>query len=121
MDTVLTYRSLCYGYRITDTSRFGNILLLFLLVLTCQISVPALTPGTMQYTFVDDEVEAAPIYRCDGKASQPKRPHENHGLCMESIPTQMENQCKQQMQSLVVPAQESLVNASKMQGTQKCM
>ena len=40
MDTVLTYRSLCYGYRITDTSRFGNILLLFLLVSTCQISTP---------------------------------------------------------------------------------
>ena len=37
---ILTYMSLCNGYRIAYTSRFGNILLLFLLVLTCQISAP---------------------------------------------------------------------------------
>ena len=30
----------------------------------------------MQYTIVDDNVEVAPIYRCDGKAPQPTRPHE---------------------------------------------
>ena len=29
-----------------------------------------LQPGTMQFTIVDDEVEAAPIYRCDGRAKQ---------------------------------------------------
>ena len=80
-----------------------------------------LTPGTTQYTFVDDDVEAALIYRYNSKASQPTRPHENHGLCMECIPTWMESRCKQQMQSLVVPAQGSLVNTSKIQGTQKCM
>ena len=45
-----------------------------------------LQPGTMQYTFVNDDVEAAPIYRCDGKASQPTRPCENHSLHMECIP-----------------------------------
>ena len=46
----------------------------------------------MQYTIVDDNVEAAPIYRCDGKAGQPiVRPHENHDLHMEWAPTQMEN------------------------------
>ena len=27
-----------------------------------------LQPGTTQYTNVDDDVEAAPIYRCDGRA-----------------------------------------------------
>ena len=43
LNTVFTYRSLCNGYRITYTRRLGNILLLFLLVLTCQISVPTLT------------------------------------------------------------------------------
>ena len=53
-----------------------------------------LTPDTMQYTFVDDDVETASIYRCDGKASQPIRPHENHGLHMEHIPTWTESQCK---------------------------
>ena len=85
--------------------------------LACQ----PLTPGTMQYTIADDDVEAAPIYRCNGRASQAIRPHENHGLHMEHIPTQMESRCKQQMQSLVVPAQGSLANMTKIQGTQKCM
>ena len=85
--------------------------------LVCQ----PLQPGTMQYTIVDDDVEATPIYRCDGMASQPTRPQKNHGLHMENIPTWMESQCKQQMQLLVVPAKGSLVNTSKIQGTQKCM
>ena len=74
----------------------------------------------MEYTIVDDGVEAAPIYRCNGKAPQPTRPCENYGLHIEHIPTSMESLCKQQMQSLVVPAQGSLVNTSKIQGTQKC-
>ena len=52
--------------------------------------------GTMQYTIVDDDVEASSIYRCNAKASQPRRPHKNHGLHIEHIPTQMESQCKQQ-------------------------
>ena len=67
-----------------------------------------LQPGTTQYTIVDDDVEAAPIYRCDGcdgKTPQPIRPYENHGLHMEHIPTWTGSQCKQQMQSLVVPTQ----------------
>ena len=72
--------------------------------------------GTMQYTIVDDDVEEAPIYRCNGKASQPTGPHENHGLGMEHIPTWTESWCKQQTQSLVVPAQGPLVNTSKIQG-----
>ena len=79
-----------------------------------------LQPGIMQYTFVDDDVEAVPIYRCHGKTSQPIRPCKNHGLHIEHIPTWMESRCKQQIQSLVVPAQGSLVNTSKIQGTQKC-
>ena len=62
-----------------------------------------LQPGNMQYTIVDDDVEVAPIYRCDGKVSQPTRPHENHGLAIEHLPTWMESQCKQQLKSLVVP------------------
>ena len=41
----------------------------------------------MQYAIVDDDVEAAPIYRCDDKAPQPTRPHKNHSLCMEQVPT----------------------------------
>ena len=36
-------RSLCNGYRITHTSRIRYVLLLLLLVLTCQISTPTFT------------------------------------------------------------------------------
>ena len=36
-----------------------------------------LQPGYMWYTIVDDNVEVALIYRCDGKEPQPTRPHEN--------------------------------------------
>ena len=50
----------------------------------------------MQYTIVDDNVEVAPIYRCDGKEPQPTRPYENHGLAVEHLPTWPESQCKQQ-------------------------
>ena len=46
----------------------------------------------MQYTIVNDNVEAAPIYRCEIKAQQPiVRSHENHDLYMESEPTWMES------------------------------
>ena len=79
-----------------------------------------LQPGTMQYTIVDEDVEAAPIYRCNSKASHSTRCHTNHGLCIEHVPTWMESWCRQQMQSLIVPAQGSLVYISKIQGTQKC-
>ena len=37
----------------------------------------------MQYTIVDDDVEAAPIYQCDGRAKQLTRPCANPGLHME--------------------------------------
>ena len=55
--------------------------------LACQ----PLQPGTMQYTIVDDDVEAAPIYRCGSKVQSPTRPCENHGLHMEHITTWMES------------------------------
>ena len=85
--------------------------------LACQ----PLQPGNMPYTIVDDDVEAATIYRCNGKALHPIRPCENHGLAIEQLPTQTESQCKQQLKSLIVPAPGSLENFSKIQGTQKCM
>ena len=74
----------------------------------------------MRYTIVDDNVEVAHIYRCDGKESQPTRPHENHGLAIEHLPTWLESQCQQQVKSLVVPVQGSLENSSQIQETQKC-
>ena len=39
---------------------------------------------------------------------------------MEQVPAWTKSQCKQQMQSLVVPAQGLLETTSKIQGTQKC-
>ena len=43
--------------------------------------------GSTWHTILDDDVEAAPIYRCNGKAGQPIiRPHENHDLCMKWEP-----------------------------------
>ena len=74
----------------------------------------------MQYTIMDDDAEAAPIYRYDGKVLPLARPHENHGLTLEHLPTWMESQCKQESKSLVVPVQGSLENSSRIQGTQKC-
>ena len=76
-----------------------------------------LKPGNMQYTIVDDDVEVTPIYRCNGKALPPTRPHENLGLAIEYLPTWMESRCKQQWKSLVVPVHGSLENSSKIQGT----
>ena len=63
----------------------------------------------MQHTIVDDDVEAAPIYRCNGKTGQPTiRPHENHDLFMKQQPTWMESQQKQQTESKTVPTSGSL-------------
>ena len=58
---------------------------------------------------MDDDVEAAPIYRTDGKARQPiLQPHENHDLHMEWEPTWTESQQKQHAQSKTVPKSGSL-------------
>ena len=41
----------------------------------------------MQYTIVDDNVEVAPIYRCNGKEPQPTIPCMSQGLAIEHLPT----------------------------------
>ena len=69
---------------------------------------------------MDDNVEVAPIYRCNGKEPQPTRPHENHGMAIEHLPTSPESECKKQSKSFVVPVQGSLEKSPKIQGTQKC-
>ena len=74
----------------------------------------------MQYTIVDDNVEVAPVYRCDGKAAQPTRPHKNHGLAIECLPTWTESHCKQQLKSFAVPVQRSLGESPKIWGMQEC-
>ena len=71
----------------------------------------------MQYTIVDDNVEVASIYRCNGKVGQPIiRPHENHVLYMEWEPTWTESKQKQQRQSKAVPASGSLDKNAKIHG-----
>ena len=84
--------------------------------LVCQ----PLQSGNTQYTIVDDNVEVSPIYRCDGKATKPTRPHENHGLAIECLPTPLESHHKLQLKSFAVPTQGSLGKSSKIQGTQEC-
>ena len=74
----------------------------------------------MQYTIVDDNVEVAPIYRCEGKATKPTRPCKNHGLAIECLPTQSESHHKLQLKSFAVPTQGSLGKSSKIQGMQEC-
>ena len=78
-----------------------------------------LQSGSLQHTIVDDDVEAAPIYRYNIKAGQPiMRPSENQDLCMKWEPTQMEYQQKQQAQSKAVSTSISLDRSSKIQGRQ---
>ena len=69
---------------------------------------------------MDDNVEVAPIYRCDGKATQPTRPCENHGLAIECLPTQTESHGKLQLKSFAVPIQGLLGKPPKIQGMQEC-
>ena len=77
-----------------------------------------LTLGNTQYAIVDDNVVEAPIYRREGKAPQPTRPRENHGLAIEHLPTRPESRHKQQSQSLGVPTKGSLGISPKIKGTQ---
>ena len=75
-----------------------------------------LQSGSMQYTIVDDNVDAAPIYWWDSKAGHPiVRLHKIHDLHMEWEPTWTERQQKQQIQPRAVPASGSL-DATKIQG-----
>ena len=68
-----------------------------------------LQSGSTWHTIVDDDVEAAPIYRCDSKAGQHIiRPYKIHDLYMKWEPTQIDSQQKQQMQSKAVPTSRSL-------------
>ena len=103
---------------IAHTCRIRDILLLLFWCWPARAVCWPLQSGSMQHTIVDDNVEAAPLYRCNGKAGQPiVRPHESHVLHMEWEPTWMERQQKQQTQSNTVPASGSLdtnINSEKM-------
>ena len=63
----------------------------FFWCLPARLACQPLQPGNVQYTTVDDNVEEALIYRCKGKVLPPERPHRNHGLAIEHLPTWMES------------------------------
>ena len=62
-----------------------------------------LQPSKTHYTIVDDNVEEAPIYRCEGKAPKPTRPCKNHGLAIVHLPTWSESHQKPQSKSFCSP------------------
>ena len=66
-----------------------------------------LQPGNTWYTIVDDNVEVVP---------QPTRPHKNHGLAIECLPTWMESHCKQQSKSFAALFKDHWVNHRKSGG-----
>ena len=109
-------------------SALGSILpvgvgLIFHYFFWCRLARLACRPllsGKTQYTIVDDNVEEASIYRCAGKAPKPTRPHGNHGLAIECLPTWSESRQKPQSKSFAVPIQGSLDKSSKIQGIQEC-
>ena len=73
--------------------------------------------GFTWHTIVDDDVEAAPIYRSDDKAGQPiLRPHDNHDLYMKWEPRHTESWQKQQAQSTAVPYSRSLNSSTQNPG-----
>ena len=77
-----------------------------------------LQSGSMWYTIVDDNVEAAPMYRFNSKAGRPiVRPCKIHALHMEWEHTWMESGLKQQIQSKSVPAFRSM-DTTNIQGMQ---
>ena len=79
-----------------------------------------LQSGNTWYTIVDDNVDVAPIYRYNGKVTQPTRLCENHGLAIWHLPTWMKSHSKLQSKLFAVPIQGSLGKSSKIQGTQEC-
>ena len=86
LDTIFSYSNLCNSCMgLLIPARIRDILLLLFLVLTSQISMLTFTIRFYaRHTIMDDDLEAAPIYRCDSMAEQPViRPHENHDLCNE--------------------------------------
>ena len=53
---------------------FGIFCCYFFWCWPARLAYRPLQPGNMWYTIVDDDVEVAPIYRCNGKVLPPTRP-----------------------------------------------
>ena len=76
------------------------------------------SPLLLQHAVVDDDVEAAPIYRSAGTVQKPVRPHKNHALCIEWEATKPESHCKHPVLSKAVTKAKSLATETKIQGMQ---
>ena len=70
----------------------------------------------MQHAIVDDDVEAAPIYRSKSTVEKPVRSHKNHVPHIEQEATRPESHFKQPVLSKAVPAAGSLATKTKIQG-----
>ena len=75
------------------SARLGIFCCYFFWCQPARLACWPLQSGSTWYTIVDDNVEAAPIFRCDSKAGQPiVRPQENHDLHIEWEPTWTESE-----------------------------
>ena len=80
------------------------------------------TPTSLWHAIVDDDVEAAPIYKSGGKMENPVRPCENHDLCMEWEALRLESHCKQSFVSksflswIIGHQDQNLGNTNRMHG-----
>ena len=104
LNTIFSYRDLHYNYRITDTCRTREILLLLFLVLTCHLNMPTFLIRFYVTYYCGWLCRGSTIYRSYGKDRQPNiRPCENYDLHMKWEPTQTESQQKQQAPLKAIP------------------
>ena len=88
---VFSHRSLFNGYRIAYTSRIGDILLLFLLLLTCQISAPTVTTRYHAVYCCGWWCRGSTHLQMWWQGQTAHKTLWNYGLCMEWVPTWMES------------------------------
>ena len=75
-------------------------------------------PVSLQHAIVDENIEAAPIFRSGGTVEEPRRPHKNHVLHFELEATRPESHFKQPALLKGVPITGSLAPKAKIQGMQ---
>ena len=75
-------------------------------------------PVSSWHATVNNNVEAAPIYRSRDTVEEPRRSHRNNDLCIEWEATRWESHCKQPVLIKGVPITGSLAPKAKIQGIQ---
>ena len=71
---------------------------------------------SLQHAIVDEDVEAAPIYRSIGMVEEPRRPHKNPDLDIEQEATRPESHHEQSALLKELPIAGSLGPKAKIQG-----